>query len=646
MSETNLNIVPLLCKEGKGEVDHDLPPPSPPYKGGEPTHPTSPEKGRGPIGALRPYKGKAETSIINTLLVICLVLGFLCVATIYLPSKLRGAALGGNIQPKNSQLLAILPPQTNGEAATLPTAPTGGTFIRFTPEPDPPAPFELAKTERREEEQKNIDPPPLEPTKTVTKDEEQKNADPPPPSEPQMKEASNPVPTAPLSSPPTSSLTKIHKMSSLASYDPSKGTGKEPKGKPWYAVSPAIETDVAFWRDIYSKYDSHHVVLHDMKYLSIVYGIMDLTDIDADTSLTDIERQRARQAKVDAEKDVILSILDDLDKGTSSNEPSERAREIRELFRNIDEPDKFHQAKERGVRAQTGQRDKFIEGLKYSGRYLGEIESIFENMRLPKELTFLIFVESMFNPNAHSSVGASGVWQFMRATGKIYNLTINAVIDERNDPIRATYAAASLLQHDYDNLGSWPLAINAYNAGRGRLQQAVARLGTSDIATIVKRFEHPAYGFASRNFYMEYLAAMDVAKNYRRYFGNIEFDRPLRYDLVRVEHPIRLPEIATVSGMPITWLVELNQALSNSVFEGQIPLPAGFEIRVPEGKGGTFLIAAANSKPALPLWHTVEDGETIEDIASFYDVSVTDILRANKKLGKRLNAGQHIRISK
>jgi len=621
MSGTNSNIVPLLCKEGKGEVDHDLPPLTPPYKGGESNHPNF------------PYKGKAEMSIINTLLVICLALGFLCIAAIYLPSKLQGAALAGNPQPENSQLLSILPPQTNVETTPLPPAPSGGIFMRFTPEPLPPAPFEVAKTERRQDQYKNDDPP-------------APNPDPPPVSEPQMKEAPNPVPAAPLPSPPSSSLTKIHKMSSLASYDPSKGISKEPKGKPWHTVPPAIEADVAFWRDVYSKYDSHHVVLHDMKYLSVVYGVMDLTDIDANTSLTDLERQRARQAKIDAEKDVILSILNDLDNGISSNEPSERVREIKELFRNINEPDKFHQAKERGVRAQTGQKDKFIDGLKYSGRYLGEIESIFESMGLPKELTFLIFVESMFNPNAHSSVGASGIWQFMRATGKIYQLSINGVVDERNDPIRATYAAASLLQHDYENLGSWPLAINAYNAGRGRLQQAVARMGTSDIATIVKHFDHPAYGFASRNFYMEYLAAMDVAKNYLRYFGNIEFDRPLRYDLIRIEHPLRLSEIATVSGIPITGLMELNPSLSSAVFEGRLPLPAGFELRVPEGTGGTFLIAATNTKPAFPLWHTVQDGETIEDIASLYDVSVADILGANKKMGKQVRAGQNVRISK
>lgn len=566
----------------------------------------------------------SEKSIINTLLVICVSLGFLCVAAIYLPSKLGNASSSQESAP--SQLLPLLPSPPQPDAREAPPVHlSDGTYVGFTPQPEPNQPFDVAQASAHKWDEGA-----------------REKDDPPAPAAGQLATATAPA-AVPQEAP--SSLTRVHRQSSLALYD-STAKPKDPKIKNWFTVPPELEPDVNFWRNIYSKYDSHQVVLHDMKYLSIIYGVMDFTDLDANTALTDVEKQKEKQARIDAEKESIIAVLDELAANPPANQLSERAREIKQLFNVVSEPDKFRQAKNRGVRAQTGQKDKFVEGLKYSNRYLGEIESIFEHMGLPRDLTFLVFVESMFNPAANSSAGARGVWQFMRSTGTIYGLHINSIIDERADPIRETYAAASLLSHDYEALGNWPLAINAYNTGRGRIQQGMAKVGTSNISSIIKYFDHPSYGFASRNFYLEFLAVLEVAKNYQRYFGNITFDPPLRYDFIQIKNAIKLPAVAQSTGIDVEKIAELNPAYQPAVVSGKLPLPAGSELRVPEGKGEIFLAYAERAPQLFPLWHVVEEGETVQDIAAMYNVPVANITRANKIAGKKLRAGQELKITR
>lgn len=330
------------------------------------------------------------------------------------------------------------------------------------------------------------------------------------------------VPSADAVQPPKHELSATRETHETAEREPqaSSGIKQKPKINPIFATPPELEHDVLFWKNIYTKYDTHQVVFHDPKYLFVTYSVLDFTKLDADTSVSAIVREKEKEAKIEEEKKNIAFILDTLSQNPLDKRLSEKELRIKKIFDKISEPNKFKKAKDRGIRAQSGQKDKFIEGLKYSKKYLKQIEKIFEKEGLPKELTRLIFVESMFNPNAHSSVGARGIWQFMKSTGKICSLKINSSVDERLDPILSTYAAAKLLRDNYEELGSWPLAINAYNTGRGRLKQAVARLGTTNIATIVRQFDHSSYGFASRNFYMEFLAALEVVENRHEYFGD------------------------------------------------------------------------------------------------------------------------------
>jgi membrane-bound lytic murein transglycosylase D len=163
------------------------------------------------------------------------------------------------------------------------------------------------------------------------------------------------------------------------------------------------------------------------------------------------------------------------------------------------------------IRVQQGLRQKVGEGLRRARKLLPRILAILREHKLPMELAALPMVESSYDPQAYSKAGAVGLWQFIRSTGKQY-LTITRKRDDRRDPIRATEAAAHFLRHNYEALGSWPLAIIAYNHGREGILTARAAVGSSAIEEIIARYTGPRFGFASRNFYAEFLAALEVVR--------------------------------------------------------------------------------------------------------------------------------------
>ncbi|MBI3122246.1 MAG: lytic transglycosylase domain-containing protein [candidate division NC10 bacterium] len=161
------------------------------------------------------------------------------------------------------------------------------------------------------------------------------------------------------------------------------------------------------------------------------------------------------------------------------------------------------------IRVQQGLREKVDEGMQRARGLLPRILSILRRHNVPEELAALPLVESTFNPQARSKAGAVGLWQFIRSTGKRY-LSIPRGRDDRRHPIRATEAAARLLRHNYEALGSWPLAIIAYNHGREGILSARAAVGSSAIEEIIARYTGPRFGFASKNFYAEFLAALEL----------------------------------------------------------------------------------------------------------------------------------------
>src|SRR5438034_11530856 len=167
------------------------------------------------------------------------------------------------------------------------------------------------------------------------------------------------------------------------------------------------------------------------------------------------------------------------------------------------------------IRSLESKNDSVKASL--SGRYVHAFQEIFEKQGIPAEIALLPLVESSFENRALSNAGAAGIWQFTRGTGRLY-LNVNRRLDERLDPLKATRAAARLLHDNYNALESWPLAITAYNHARAGMQRAQSEAG-SEIAKIIEQYRGPAFGYASMNFYSEFLAAVDVYNNYEQYFG-------------------------------------------------------------------------------------------------------------------------------
>jgi len=175
------------------------------------------------------------------------------------------------------------------------------------------------------------------------------------------------------------------------------------------------------------------------------------------------------------------------------------------------------------VHTQRGIKERFRDGIIRSGRYVDAFRAVMESHDVPTELALLPLVESSFQ-NVRSKASALGIWQFTRGTGRSY-MTINRTVDQRLDPDKATRAAARLLRDNYRALGNWPLAITAYNHGRGGMMRAKTEQGP-EITKIIDEYRGPVFGYASMNFYAEFLAAVSVYNNYEQHFGQLVLDRP------------------------------------------------------------------------------------------------------------------------
>ena len=206
----------------------------------------------------------------------------------------------------------------------------------------------------------------------------------------------------------------------------------------------------------------------------------------------------------------------------------------------------FYQAS-KNIRSQIGQKDRFERGIFRSGKYMNEIKKILKDYNLPEAISALPHVESSFHEGAYSSAGAAGIWQFTRGTGRLF-MRVRYDVDERRDPILSTHAAAKLLTHNFEQLKSWPLAITAYNHGTRGMMRAKHKFG-ADISTIVNKYRSRTFGFASRNFYAEFLAALHVSNNTEKYFPNVSRAEPLKYVSMRFDDYIHISTVMEQFGM-------------------------------------------------------------------------------------------------
>lgn len=267
----------------------------------------------------------------------------------------------------------------------------------------------------------------------------------------------------------------------------------------------ALQANVEFWKQIYTDYGVGDFVLHDRENLSIIYDVVRIQDTTnecraAAAAKPEIQRLRGKYA----------DILEKLAQGVAPEELGPEGSRVAQAWGCPCSPEVLRRGAG-NIRAQQGMREKVQDGMKRARGLMPPILSVLRRHNVPEELAALPMVESSFNPRAQSKAGAVGLWQFIRSTGKRY-LIIKGRRDDRRDPMRATEAAARLLRHNYDVLGSWPLAITAYNHGQEGVLTARTVVGSNAIEEIVEHYTGPRFGFASRNFYAEFLAAVDVIR--------------------------------------------------------------------------------------------------------------------------------------
>lgn len=418
-------------------------------------------------------------------------------------------------------------------------------------------------------------------------------------------------------------------------------------------VLPRLKTQIEFWKKIFATYSTRQVVIHDALHLNRIYTVLDFQPL-AESGASDAEVAAYAQRKVEDEKEQVRAILLRLHQlGPDPAGLSAEERKIWALFANVKEPSKFLQAAaEDRIRGQSGLRERFAVGLEVSRRYLPEMEAIFRRAGLPVELTRLPLVESCFNVRAYSKAGAAGIWQFMPVTGRLY-MRVDDAVDERRDPIISTTAAAQHLKRNYEVLGNWPLAITAYNHGRAGMVRATETVSSADLVEIIQKYHGPAFKFASRNFYAEFLAALEVEQHFEDYFGELRPHQPLEAGSVLVPDYVGIEALARAANTDVDRLADLNPALAREVISGKLHVPKGYRLRVPAGAAASFTTRYASlpsgqkhsRQKTLYATHRVQRGQTLSAIAKRYGTTVAAIKRQNNLRGvPRVRAGQSLVI--
>ncbi|MEO8019628.1 MAG: LysM peptidoglycan-binding domain-containing protein [Pseudomonadota bacterium] len=408
-----------------------------------------------------------------------------------------------------------------------------------------------------------------------------------------------------------------------------------------------IQSDVNFWIRVYTQVTTNEGLLHDERNLSVVY---DTLKFGAGTS------PRERQRLVDDRRDQQIAALRRIIVALPTVEARDALSADDKRLLAMWGPDPsvivLKEATQR-IRFQLGQADRFREGLIRSSSWATHIAETFANQGLPAELAVLPHVESSFNAAAYSKVGAAGLWQFMRSTGRRY-MRVDDAVDERLDPYRSTEAAAQLLAYNYRVLGSWPLALTAYNHGAAGMRRARETVGSDDFVKINRTYTSRTFGFASRNFFPSFLAALTIDENPEKYFGPLQRRPEQKFREVTMPAYVRLATLERALAVDREQLRLLNPAWRPTIFNGTRLIPRGYRLRLPVDtaeKWSSDLLAAklpANELYAgqvTPRTHRVRKGETMAAIANRYGMTAARLAEMNGlSASASLRAGRHLQL--
>lgn len=399
---------------------------------------------------------------------------------------------------------------------------------------------------------------------------------------------------------------------------------------------------VGFWVEVFSRWDTNTAIFHDKENPQRVYSTLSRKGGCRKSRKGDsIYKERKRL------KRQLQGLSEKLSRGSSLNDTQSR---LYASFKGGSA--KEVQAASERIRCQSGNKDRMREALTQFHVYRPTILDALESQNLTPELQYLPFVESAFNPQALSHVGAAGLWQIMPSTGRTLGLTVNNKVDERYDPRAATYAAAKYFRNSVDTLSEEafenggvvqakdlnPFVITSYNYGVRGMQRAIKQVGL-DYERLLLEYKSPSFQTAVKNFYASFLAARHVAKNSEKFFGVVDSDQTNRFEsfnTVALSRATSAKRLTKELGVDSSQLKTLNPALKKIIWRHKALIPKGYKLKVPyRERGWSAEVAKMNrlprevEKPGF-VWHKVKRGQTACGIAEKYGASC----RALKKLNK------------
>jgi len=289
----------------------------------------------------------------------------------------------------------------------------------------------------------------------------------------------------------------------------------------------------------------------------------------------------------------------------------------------------------------------FARWLERSHRYVPLFREILREHEMPEDLVYLAMIESGFIMHAKSWASAVGPWQFIEATGKRFDLNSNFWVDERQDPVKATHAAARFLKRLHAAWGDWYLAWAGYNAGPGRVSRAIAKYGTTDFWELAATSD--AFRKETQHYVPKLIAAALIAKHPESFgFHDLRPQEPLRWETVEIPDATDLSVIARAAGVSVEEITALNPELKRwatpPVLKGDSP----YALRLPAGTKERFAVAYAAVKPSERFTYRsyqVQKGDTLGHIALMFSTSVEALMTANRLSSPRkLRIGQELVI--
>ncbi len=422
-----------------------------------------------------------------------------------------------------------------------------------------------------------------------------------------------------------------------------------------FLCPPGLERRVDFWADVFSLHNTDTAVFHDRKVPERVYSVLHRKGACGGRNTPpDIRRERKRLAALlesVAGKKAAGSAMQGEEKHIADLFAGERVPEIRKAADRI--------------RCQTGNANRFREGVRRFGEHKSRVAQALKEFGLPDGVQYLPFVESSYNPEAYSRVGAAGLWQLMPATARHLGLEVNPVLDERMDPELATLAAIRYLQHSFEVLAPaareirpdvskaeiFPFVITSYNYGVNGMLRAMRAVGV-DFVKVLENYKSESFQVAVKNFYASFLAARHVATHADQYFSGVAQKRPRETVRFALKQPLRVSTVISHFGVSREKLKKLNPALTSGVWKGQHLIPRGYVLRLPKKRLGSWdsKIAALQKRPAdqppRQLQHyRVRKGDSACGIAHRYKVSCRQLIKENR-LGRRgfIRIGQILTI--